>query len=407
MRTVMLALLRRRPAFRTLWLAGCTSLVGDWLSLVAVALLVIDRGGGPLALAFTFMAHALPAAIASPVAGAIADRWDRRRVLVGADVVLGVITVAMAAAAALGWVPIVVVLLFVRSGVSAVVPPAEAAALPSIVEKSELMSANTLLAATWSTAYIAGMALGGALALLGPTTAIALDAASFGVAAILHGLLPSLPPVQKNTLGPLAALLRVPADTRDAFRAAMSDRVLARTVFAKTPVALAAGAGWIALNLIGTKESPFGSPAVSFGVLQAIRGAGTGIGPIVARRLQNSNIAVVPLMLLAYGMAFSGVASLGWVRGAVVLSIASFVWGMGSGANWVMSSTQLQTLAPPAVIGRLAAFDELLVTTGMVASAYGGAFVASRHDERTGVLFGIAGPIAAIVLFTLTRASRT
>jgi MFS family permease len=399
----MLDLLRRRPAFRTLWLAGCVSLVGDWLSLVAVALLAIDRGGGPLALAFVFMAHALPAAFASPVAGAIADRWDRKRVLVAADVTLGLITCGMAGAAALGWVTTVSVLLFFRSAVSAIVPPAEAAALPRIVEKSELMSANTLLAATWSTAYIAGMALGGVLALLGPTTAIALDAASFGIAAGVHALLPAIPPVEKSTLGPLAALARVPADTRDAFRAAFADRVLARTVFAKTPVALAAGAGWIALNLIGSKESPFGSPAVSFGVLQAIRGAGTGIGPIVARKLQNANIAVVPLLLLAYAMAFVGVASLGWVSGAIVLSLASFVWGMGSGANWVMSSTQLQTLAPPSVLGRLAAFDELLVTVSMVASAYGGAILASHRDVRWGVLAAIAGPVAAVVLFMLTR----
>ena len=71
------------------------SLVGDWLSLVAVATLAQASGGGAFALALVFAAHALPGALLAPVAGAIVDGFDRRRVLVAADAVASLITVAM------------------------------------------------------------------------------------------------------------------------------------------------------------------------------------------------------------------------------------------------------------------------------------------------------------------------
>src|SRR5262245_23484063 len=98
----MLRLLRLRPAFRRLWLAGIVSLVADWLGFVAVSLLALDRGGGPGALALVLAVHALPHALFAPIAGAIADRFDRRRVLLAAPIAQASLTALMALAAARG-----------------------------------------------------------------------------------------------------------------------------------------------------------------------------------------------------------------------------------------------------------------------------------------------------------------
>jgi len=122
-------LIRRNRAFRRLWAAGAVSLVGDWLSFVAVAALALASGGGAFGLALVFAAHALPGAIVAPVAGALVDGLDRRRVLVVADLSAAVITVAMTAAALLHVPAAIPLLLLVRSAIAALVPPGESAAV--------------------------------------------------------------------------------------------------------------------------------------------------------------------------------------------------------------------------------------------------------------------------------------
>src|SRR5687767_2953872 len=117
----MPSLLRRNPAFRRLWAAGAVSLVGDWLSFVAVAMLAVQGGGGAWGLALVFAAHLLPGALIAPVAGALVDGLDRRRVLVAADLIASLVTVAMTAVAFAGWIAALAPLLVVRSAVTALV----------------------------------------------------------------------------------------------------------------------------------------------------------------------------------------------------------------------------------------------------------------------------------------------
>jgi MFS family permease len=172
----MLSLLRRRPAFRRLWIAASASLIGDWLSFVAISLLAMDRGGGALSLALVFAVHALPHALFTPISGVVADRLDRRTVLIVVPLVQAALTVAMALAAGSGMVWLVQMLVLVRSAGTAFMVPAEAAALRHTVEPGELVPANAILSGTWSITYIAGMVLGGAIASLGAVPAILIDA---------------------------------------------------------------------------------------------------------------------------------------------------------------------------------------------------------------------------------------
>ncbi len=397
----MLSLLRRRPGFRRLWAAGAVSLCGDWLSFVAVSVLALTHGGGAMALAMVFAAHTLPAAFLSPVAGALIDRVDRRRVLIIADVLASLATAGMAVAAAVGWLTTVQLLLLVRSAITSVVPPAEAAALRRLVGEADLIPANAILAATWSTSYVVGMALGGVFATLGPTLALAIDAASFALAAGLHATLPPLPVEQPG--GSLLSMVRgTPRDTVVAVRVAFGHRPLLAALLGKTPLALAGGAGWIALNLIGAAAEPFGEAALSFGVLQAIRGAGTGIGPALATWLVHRGTREIYLQHAARVLMLSAVTGLAFARDAVSLSIVALLWGTGTGTNWVMSHVAVQRHAGDRVIGRLAAFDELLVSVAMAGSAVVGALVAEHvglgATALTGVGLGLAGLAAAAIL---------
>src|SRR5262245_56214514 len=115
----MLHLLRLHPGFRRLFLAATTSQLGDWLSFVAVSLLVQANGGGALSLAVVLAVHALPHALLAPLAGTLADRFDRRRLLLAGSVVQAALTLLMAAAALRGQVTLVQVLVLCRSAASA------------------------------------------------------------------------------------------------------------------------------------------------------------------------------------------------------------------------------------------------------------------------------------------------
>jgi predicted MFS family arabinose efflux permease len=252
------------------------------------------------------------------------------------------------------------------------------------------------------------MALGGAAATLGPTLALGLDAASFAIAAALHATLPAMPsPAARR---PVHAIVRdTPRDTAIALRAAAAHRPLLRALLGKTPLGLAAGAAWVALNLIGADARPFGVAALSFGILQAIRGAGTGIGPAIASALIRRGVSERHLQAAAVLLAVAAIASLSVARSAPALSLVCLAWGTGVGSNWVLSHVALQREAGDALIGRLAAFDELLVTLAMVVSAFAGAaaitWIGLASAPLLGAVLGTLG-VAAVVVGTRRKRFR-
>ncbi len=187
---------------------------------------------------------------------------------------------------------------------------------------------------------------------------------------------------------------------------ANANRPLLRAVLGKMPIGLAAGAAWVSLNLIGATERPFGAAALSFGVLQAVRGAGTGIGPPIAARLRRGGVAEHHLAeATAIALAMIGaIGSLGSVRGPGPLIALCLVWGVGTGSNWVLSHAALQHHSSDEVIGRLAAFDELLVTLAMVVSAFVGAAVITWVGLAAAPLAGVGlGVIGLVVVSALLR----
>jgi MFS family permease len=400
----MLGLLRRRPRFRRLWVATSLSLVGDWLSFVAVSMLALDRGGGALSLAIVLAVHALPHALLTPLAGVVADRFDRRRVLVLAPLFQAALTLLMAYFAARGQVVPVQALLLARSAATAFVVPAETAALRHTVETEELGAANALVSGTWSLTFVLGMALGGAIAVLGPAPAILLDALSFVLAAALLSGLPAMRPEGREGAGAaagLGALLgAVPGEMRAAFGYALGQPSLFRAVFSKAPVAIAGGAGWVVLNLVAGRSTAFGAGALTLGIVQAVRGAGTGLGPLAAASLRPGSRAALLAPHVAVVVALAGIALFPLAEPAPALLLGTtLVWGMGSGANWVLSSAALQTLAPDRVIGRLSSLDDLTTTAAMVAGAFVGGAVCegglgAGAAAAVGALLGLAGWLA-------------
>ncbi|MEM6294610.1 MAG: MFS transporter [Myxococcota bacterium] len=354
-----LALLRRRPHFRRLWAGGVTSLLGDSIGWVAVAMLALQRGGGPLDLALVFLAHHLPEALLAPIAGSVADRVDRRLLLCVTSLALGGITLLMAAAAAGADLLALQVLLMVRSAAVAFIRPAERAALPRVVEDDELLLAGALDAASWSVMFGLGMAAGGAISLLGPVIALVLDAITFGLAAACFSRLPRLVPAPDEDLPPV----RLMHGLRDALAFVWPRPRLRAAVFAKAGFGIAAGGGWIALAVQADALGGAAFGGLGFGLLQALRGMGSGVGPalVVGRTRLRPGV----MWPSAVGIGLLSVLALAVSNHPAALGLAALGWGLGGGTNWVLSTAQIQRLAPDAIAARTNALDQFGSILGM------------------------------------------
>jgi MFS family permease len=177
----MLDVLRRRD-FALLWTGGLVSLGGDWVLYAALPFFVYERTGSTVATAGMIVAELAPGAVAGSVAGVFVDRWDRRRVLVVANVLQG----AVVAFLLLGELWLVFAVAAVQSTVAAFADPAEDALLPSLVGVDDLVAANALAALGNRLARLLGLPLGGLLlGLVGLRAVVLVDCASFAAAALL------------------------------------------------------------------------------------------------------------------------------------------------------------------------------------------------------------------------------
>ena len=181
-----LALLGRRPGFRSLWLAQIVSLAGDWFNAIATVMLVNRHGNTGLAVSVLFLARSLPPFFIVPLAGVVADRFNRKTILIASDllrmgIVLGFLLVDRPERVWLAYA-----LSAAQFVVSSFFEPALSAIVPDLVEQDELVAANTLAGVTYSTMMVLGAALGGAVAAkFGAQIALIVDSASFGLSALL------------------------------------------------------------------------------------------------------------------------------------------------------------------------------------------------------------------------------
>ena len=380
--TAARALFASRPALRRYWLAGLVSQLGDWLSYVAISLMALERGSGAVAVAIVLVAHSLPHALLAPLGGVLADRFDRARLMAIVRLLQGVTTLGLLFAATSDHLGGVFALLLVRTSLGALVTPAQQALLPLLAGPGGVLLANKVLSSTWSLMFTAGMILGGVLADLGPTLALALDTGTFLVAA---GLLATLPPSHSESAPPgrtrfLDVLTPLQAHPR-----------LLRAVLGKAPLAVASGGGWVLLNLEAEALAATVGTGLGLGLLQALRGTGTAIGPLLAGRGEGSGgerRGALPLLELT---AFAGIAGVALATGPAGLGLAVVVWGLGTGGNWVITNAAQHRLAPDAVLGRASALDFAVSTTLSCAGALGGGALA----DVTGVpVLAAWGPLA-------------
>ena len=394
------SLLRRNRDFRRLYLASVISLGGDWFLLVALFGLALELSPSPFAVAFIVAAQDLTYFLASPVTGALADRVDRRILMVVADVARAILVVGFLLVRSPDTLWIAYALLAVFATFSAAFEPASAAALPNLVEKEDLGIANALSGSLWGTMLAVGAAIGGIVtAALGRDVAIAIDALSFVASASL------IWSIRRPFTVERAVHTGIREATVETARYARRDH----RVLALIAVKFGWGLGGGVLVLIPLIAGHLGSGEIAIGLLLASRGVGALIGPFVGRAaLGPGEKRLFVAIAVALGVFGVGYALLGAAPGLLLAMPAVALAHVGGGAQWTLSSYGLQKIVPDRIRGRVFAFDGMLVTlTFGVSSLLTGWLAAAIGAPHTAYAMGsIAIAWAAVWTATTTRVRR-
>lgn len=365
-------LLRKNRDFRLLFLASVVSLAGDWFSFVAVADLVTRLTGRPGAAAFVYAATVLPVFLASPIAGAIADRYDRRRILIIADLVRVPLVLLLCLAALWGSVTLAIAAVIALGVGASFHDPVASAATPNLVAPDDLATAQSLMGAVWGSMLLVGAGVGGVVAdVFGMQTAFIVDAVSFAISALLIAGIRA--PMQEGAARVEGAGLR------EVIAYARRDRLVSRLILAKVGVSSANGT----VGLLPAFGARLGGTTMATGLLFAARGLGALLGPILVRWFAGAAprsrvvVWVVGISTLSY-CAFYAVVPLtaSFAIAMVVVTIAH----LGGGAQWSISTYGLQVTTPDHLRGRVMSLDYGLATlaigtssiiAGLLADAYG------------------------------------
>ena len=278
--------------FRALWLADIQSLLGDQLARVALSVLIYDRTGSGFATAVGYALTFLPALFGTPL-GVLADRLPRRELLIGGDLGRAVLFACMAVPR----LPLaaVVALLFVAILIGSPWKAAESALVADVLAEEGYVLGSALRLATGQAAQLAGFAVGGVVvAAIGPSAALAVDAATFVLSAAVLGF----------------ALAPRPA-TRTADRGAHPGWASGVSVVLRdTQLRRLLGYAWLIGVLVVPEgiaapyAAQFGGGAQSIGLLLASAPAGTLIGTLLFIRTvpPATRTRLTPVLAIAAGL---------------------------------------------------------------------------------------------------------
>src|SRR5918911_1107815 len=181
-----LELLRTNRNFRQLWLGQVVSQMGDWFDTIALYTIVLNLTGSGRAVGLVLVARFLPSVIVGPASGVIADRFSRRSIMIMSDVVRAVVVLGFLLVRSREHLWLVYVLTVIQLVFSTFFEPARTAAIPSIVESRDLVAANAISSATWSTMLTLGAAIGGVITgWVGTDAAFVLDSLTYLASAAL------------------------------------------------------------------------------------------------------------------------------------------------------------------------------------------------------------------------------
>jgi MFS family permease len=341
--------LGRNRDFAVVLVTQGLSALGDAVSFAAVPLLVLELTGSGLALAVVLGLQTLSDFGFGIVAGALADRGDRKRLMIVADAGRAILTGLIPISILLGGPTMAVVLITaIPSGLlRGLFRAGYTSSLPDLVGRPQLARANAMFETVYSAGLIVGPAIAGLLAAtIGPGPTLAIDAASFAIAAL--GLLV----VRRSLRAPMGRpSATIVADIREGIGFVVGHPILRSAIllFGLITMALAPFAAVLAVRItIDLGESP-----AAYGTILTGYGIGAVAGSLAATRVgRRTGVAVVLLSTpLAMGVGLGGMA----VSTSIpVLFVLAAVVGAVESVLVVVYVTVRAAYSPDDLLGRVA-----------------------------------------------------
>lgn len=379
--------LLKNVRFMQLWVGQGLSFVGDAVSMIALVVLVVQITGSASAVGGALVARLLPT-LASPLAGVLADRLDRRVVLVVSDLIRAALILGLVIARDLA---VIYGLVFLMGLARTFFNPTIRAAFPSVVGEGDLTRANALISGTFSVSETVGPALGGVLiATVGVNAAFVLDSATYLISAAFLSHIP-FPRPQREDGGAFGR------DLKAGFSYLAGARV---------PLGIVIGVFLTVMTInitipaeVFLAKKTFGAGDTGYGLLVGLFGSGMILGSTMIGAL-GDRVSLLPLYFL--GVFTSALALVGTgLSPAFVFALGTLTMaGVANGIDNVTTDTILQKMVPDAFLGRVFAVRFLGFGVGEVlAYLLGGTIVDASGTRFTYLLAGVG--TAAVGLFIL------
>ncbi len=373
------------------------SLLGDWALLLALPFFVYMQTRSVLSTGALVAAELLPRLLFSPIAGVLADRWDRRLTLIGADVFRAGLLLALLVTAAGGpiWVAYAVALL--EASAAQLFLAAEGALLPAVVRRENLLRANSLLSVGTSVVRLVGPPLGGLMfALLGLAASAIVDSASFLVSALLLVAV-RMPAAARDKAGGDAekGLRGMPSafltELADGVRCIVTSRVFEALCLVLAVVMVAQGV--LETLLVPFVLNVLRFDATGYGLLAAAQGLGALLGALalgaVSRHLTSGRV-------VGGGLLLAGVFLVGFTMARPLavsaVSLALLSVPMVVASVWVQTYYQQQV--SNRLLGRVLGLTETISAVGILV----GVVAASLLGDRLGVVTLMLAAAALLVV---------
>ncbi len=377
-------LLRNNRNFRFLWFGQIVSLLGDWFNLVASAALVGLLTQSGLAVGSLFVVRMLAPFVVSPITGVVADRYNRKYILIAADLVRATVVLGFLLVRDAGDVWLLYTLTAVQLALSGFFYPARTSILPELAGERELGAMNALSSATWSVMLALGAALGGLVAgVWGIYPAFVLDALTFLLSAALLAQIRM--PARLASAAAEKTVAAAVLQYIDGLRYLREHLDILIITLQKAILSLFLSAGFqVVLVAISQQVFIVGEGGgIGMGLMFGLAGVGSGIGPILARKMTGDDGPTLrKAIAVAYLISVLGAAVTAPLFNLPLVLLGIIVRVIGSGIVWVFSTQLLLQSVPGRVHGRVFATEFMFFYLG---SALASSVVGAALDSNLSI----------------------
>jgi len=371
-----LSVLTHNRDFRNLFAAELVVFGADWFVMVPLLVLLPELTGSGIWGGLVLAVDTGLVALLLPITGTVADRVDRKRLLIISNIAALLAVMLLQTVRGAGAAGLALVAIGALAIAKAFYSPAAQAALPNVVDPEDLAAANAVAGSAWGTMAVVGASLGGVLsAVFSPYTCFWVASASLAVAAGLEWR------IRRPLQAPRESTEAQPR-TWTAIRESLVYIGHRPRVLALVTVKSAVGLGNGVLTVFPLLAGRFGAGAVGAGLLFGVRGAGALVGPLAMRKVLGHRSWLLPglaISMSAYGLAYLGVAVVPWFPLVLALVFAAHFAG---GTNWILSNFALQGEVPDRLRGRVFAADLMLATLSISISQLAVAALVDHVDGR-------------------------